>query len=133
VLHREEFCEKRVWGGVEGEWRPFFGSLGSEGVSVEWHDFECAKTLDWSQSFHPESFEICVNFEGWTIHEHPAITTIVNPQRVAYYAADERRLRADRHAGQRHRFLTVEMSRNWLHEAVPGARDRSQSRSPGLP
>ena len=121
VLHREEFCEKRVWGGVEGEWRPLFGSLASDGVSVEWHDFECAKTLDWSQSFHPESFEICVNFQGCgTIHEHPAITTIVNPQRVAYYAADETRLRADRHAGQRHRFLTVEMSRNWLHEAVQG-------------
>ena len=120
-MHREEFCERRVWAGVEGEWRPLFGSLASEGVSVEWHDFECGKTLDWSQSFHPESFEICVNFEGCgTIHEHPAITTIVNPQRVAYYAADETRLRADRHAGQRHRFLTVEMSRDWLHEAVRG-------------
>jgi AraC family transcriptional regulator len=121
VLRMEEFSEKRVWAGVEGEWRPLFGSLVSEGVSVEWHDFECAKTLDWSRSFHPESFEICVNFEGCgTIHEHPATTTIVNPQQVAYYAADKTRLRADRHAGQRHRFLTVEMSRTWLHEAVRG-------------
>jgi AraC-like DNA-binding protein len=121
VFDGEEFCERRVWAGVAGEWRPLFGSLASDGVSVEWHDFECGKTLDWSQSFHPESFEICVNFDGCgTIHEHPAITTIVNPQRVAYYAADETRLRADRHAGQRHRFLTVEMSRDWLHEAVRG-------------
>ena len=102
MLQREAFSEGRVWGEVEGEWRPLFGSLAREGVSVEWHDFECAKTLDWSQSFHPESFEICVNFEGCgTIHEHPARTTMVNPQRVAYYAADETRLRADRHAGQR--------------------------------
>lgn len=121
VFDGEEFCERRVWAGVAGEWRPLFGSLATEGVSVEWHDFECGKTLDWSRSFHPESFEICVNFDGCgTIHEHPAITTIVNPQRVAYYAADETRLRADRHAGQRHRFLTVEMSRDWLHEAVRG-------------
>ena len=101
VFDGEEFCERRVWAGVAGEWRPLFGSLATEGVSVEWHDFECGKTLDWSRSFHPESFEICVNFDGCgTIHEHPAITTIVNPQRVAYYAADETRLRADRHAGQ---------------------------------
>lgn len=48
------------------------------------------------------------------------MTTIVNPQRVCHYAADENRLRADRHAGQRHRFLTVEISRGWLGEAVRG-------------
>jgi AraC-like DNA-binding protein len=68
-----------------------------------------------------KSFEICINFEGCgTIHEHPATTTVVNPQRVAHYVADESRLKADRHAGQRHRFLTVEMSRQWLSDAVRG-------------
>jgi AraC family transcriptional regulator len=121
VLKGNEFCEEPVWAGVQGEWRPLFGSFPSDGVSVEWHDFECARTLDWSRSFHPESFEICINFEGCgAIHEHPDTTTIVNPQRVAHYVADESRLRADRHAGQRHRFLTVEMSRAWLSEAVRG-------------
>ena len=73
---------------------PFLEVFASEGVSIEWHDFECAETLDWSQSFHPESLEICINFEGCgAIHERPAQTTIVNPQRVAHYAADENRLR----------------------------------------
>jgi AraC family transcriptional regulator len=121
VRKASEFCEEPVWAAVKGEWRPLFGSFLGDGISVEWHDFECSRTLDWSRSFHPESFEICINFEGCgTIHEHPATTTIVNPQRVAHYVADESRLRADRHAGQRHRFLTVEMSRQWLSDAVRG-------------
>ena len=121
MLKGNDFCEEPVWAGVEGEWRQLFGSFSSDGVSVEWHDFECRRTLDWSSSFHPESLEICINFEGCgAIHERPAQTTIVNPQRVAHYAADESRLRADRHAGQRHRFLTVELSRGWLSEAVRG-------------
>ena len=121
MLKGSDFFEEPVWAGVEGEWRQLFGSFSSDGVSVEWHDFECRRTLDWSSSFHPESLEICINFEGCgAIHERPAQTTIVNPQRVAHYAADESRLRADRHAGQRHRFLTVELSRGWLSEAVRG-------------
>jgi AraC family transcriptional regulator len=121
VLKTTEFREEPAWAGIEGEWRPLFGSFPKEGVSVEWHDFECVSTLDWSRSFHPDSLEICINFEGCgAIHERPAQTTIVNPQRVAHYAADQGRLRADRHAGQRHRFLTVEMSRSWLGEAVRG-------------
>ncbi|MGA7216593.1 MAG: hypothetical protein WBX20_20505, partial [Terrimicrobiaceae bacterium] len=121
MLKANEFREEPAWAGIEGEWRPLFGSFPNEGVSVEWHDFECLSTLDWSRSFHPDSLEICVNFDGCgAIHERPSQTTIVNPQRVAYYAADQGRLRADRHAGQRHRFLTVEMSRDWLREAVRG-------------
>ena len=121
VRKGSEFSEEPIWAEIEGEWRPLFGSFPKMGVSVEWHDFECPSTLEWSRSFHPESLEICINFEGCgAIHERPAQTTIVNPQRVAHYAADESRLRADRHAGQRHRFLTLEMSRAWLSEAVRG-------------
>ena len=121
VRKGSEFSEEPIWAEIEGEWRPLFGSFPKMGVSVEWHDFECPSTLEWSRSFHPESLEICINFEGCgAIHERPAQTTIVNPQRVAHYAADESRLRADRHAGQRHRFLPLEMSRAWLSEAVRG-------------
>jgi AraC family transcriptional regulator len=121
VQKGDDFSQKPVWPEIEGEWHPLFGSFSRMGVSVEWHDFECRRTLEWSRSFHPESLEICVNFEGCgAIHERPAQTTLMNPQRVAHYAANENRLRADRHAGQRHRFLTVEMSRGWLGEAVRG-------------
>jgi AraC-like DNA-binding protein len=121
VPQEKPFQEAPLWAGVQGEWRPLFGNFRKEGVSIEWHDFECETALAWSESFHPESLEICVNFEGCgTIHERRAQTTVVNPQTVAQYAAAPDRLRADRHPAQRHRFLTVEMSRDWLTAAVRG-------------
>ncbi len=87
---------------------------------MEWHDFECADRLDWARSFHPESLEICVNFEGHgTIRERTAQTEVA-PQTVAHYSPQGDRLKADREADQRHRFLTVEMSRDWLAHAVRG-------------
>jgi hypothetical protein len=94
-MRKVSFCEEPVWATVAGEWRPLFGNFFEEGVSVEWHDFECAGTLDWSRSFHPDSLEICINFEGCgVIHERPSQTTVVKPQRVAHYTADAERLRA---------------------------------------
>lgn len=121
MLKEEPFQEAPVWAGVQGEWRSLFGNFSREGVSIEWHDFECAKPLAWSESFHPDSLEICVNFAGCgTIQERRSQTTIVNPQTVAQYSASPERLTADRHPAQRHRFLTVEMSRDWLATAVRG-------------
>jgi len=113
--------EGPVWADVRGEWRPIFGDFLQQGVSIEWHDFECERAIEWSRSFHPDSLEICVNLAGCgTIHERALQTTVVNPQTVATYSAEPARLRADRHAGQRHRFLTLEFSRDWLARAVAG-------------
>ncbi len=113
--------EASVWAEVRGDWKPLFGSFANEGVSVEWHDFECDRALDWSKSFHPDSLEICVNLEGCgTIRERSSQTTVVNPQTVAHYTVGKDRLSADRHPEQKHRFLTVEMSRKWLAGAVRG-------------
>ena len=118
---REESYEAPVWAGVEGEWKPLFGSFADEGVSVEWHDFECEDTLDWARSFHPGSLEICINFDGCgTLRSGAAHTTVVNPQTIAQYAVGAKNLSADRHAGQKHRFLTIELSRPWLSEATRG-------------
>ncbi len=112
--------EAPFWAGVGGEWRPLFGSFRQEGISVEWHDFQCEEDVNWARSFHPESMEICVNFEGSGTLRERARTTTVNPRSVAHYAAEPRKLRADRTGAERHRFLTVEMSRDWLARAVVG-------------
>jgi AraC-like DNA-binding protein len=121
VMTKTSSFEAPVWENISGEWKPLFGSFEHTGVSVEWHDFECEETLDWSRSFHPGSMEICINLEGCgTIRDRSSQTTVVNPQSVTHYSVGSDRLQADRHAAQRHRFLTVEMTRNWLAGAVLG-------------
>ena len=113
--------EGPVWSRVSGEWRPLYGNYRDTGLSVEWHDFRCEEPFDWSRSFHPDSLEICINFEGrGTIRERSDRTTVVNPRTVAHYSVNSRGLRAERHPSQRHRFLTIEMSRDWLGRVVAG-------------
>lgn len=120
-MEGEKSFEGPVWADVQGEWKPLFGNFANEGVSVEWHDFECGETLNWASSFHPDSLEICVNLDGCgTIGTSHSQTTVINPQMVAHYAINGQGPAAARHAGQKHRFLTVEMSRSWLSEAARG-------------
>lgn len=115
--------EAPAWSGIDGEWRTIHGSFYEEGVSVEWHDFQSATRLDWARSFHPESLEICLNLEGEGRFKSGRSQTRLAPQRITHYTADSDRLSAQREAGERHRFLTVELSRDWLAEAVRGNED----------
>jgi len=98
---------------------------------VEWHDFESGKEIEWSRSFHPDSLEICVNFEGQgTIRSQNARSTAIRPQTVAHYTSG--RLKAKRSADERHRFLTIEMSRPWLANAVRGLESTLKSEVRGF-
>ena len=45
-------------------WRQLYGDFDKLGVSVEWHDFQTARSLDWGRSFHPHSMEFCLNLNG---------------------------------------------------------------------
>ena len=45
-------------------WRQLYGDFDRLGVSVEWHDFQTERPLDWGLSFHPRSVEFCLNVEG---------------------------------------------------------------------
>jgi AraC-like DNA-binding protein len=104
IATRQAF-EAPAWSGIDGEWRTLFGSFYEDGVSIEWHDFQCANRLNWARSFHPDSLEICLNLEGKGNFKSGRSQT---------------RLSAQREAGERHRFITVELSREWLAEAVRG-------------
>lgn len=115
--------EAPAWSGIDGEWRTLHGSFYEDGMSVEWHDFQCAQRLDWARSFHPDSLEICLNLEGRGLLQCGKIQVRLAPQSITHYTPDTDRLSAKREAGERHRFLTVELSREWLAEAVRGHED----------
>ncbi|HEY5792041.1 MAG TPA: AraC family transcriptional regulator [Chthoniobacterales bacterium] len=119
------FTEAAVWQSIQGEWRPLYGAFSERGISVEWHDFACEDALDWSRSFHPQSLELCVNLTGCGSIGQGRNRTIVNPQSVHLYGTTGQPLAADRHAAQRHQFLTIEMSGGWLQRQLGWAMEKA--------
>lgn len=83
------------------------------GLSVEWHEFVVENGLWWGGSVHPGSLEICINFSGRASLDGEAG---ILPGSVSYYTQAMRS--AERAAGEPHRFLTIEMSRDWLRQAL---------------
>jgi AraC-like DNA-binding protein len=111
--------EAGTWVPFPGGWRQLYGDFPSMGVSVELHDFTPRKDFDWAQSFHPESIEICLNLEGEGVLTNSGKSIILGPSSVAAYAIGNTPLAAERKGGQRHRFITVELSRVYLRNRFP--------------
>jgi AraC-like DNA-binding protein len=109
------FTERPAWLAVGDGWRHLHGSVAHAGVSFEWHDFKTAGAeFDWGKSFHPGSIEVCLNLEGngqVAFNKNEAAFT---PLTVGFYRRGEQILRAMRAGNQRHQFLTVEMSFEFL-------------------
>jgi AraC-like DNA-binding protein len=109
------FSERPAWRAVGDGWRHLHGSVRGAGVSFEWHDFKTAREeFDWGKSFHPGSVEVCLNLEGngqVAFNKNEAAFT---PLAAGFYRRGEQILRATRDANQRHQFLTVEMSFEFL-------------------
>ncbi|MDX2081491.1 MAG: AraC family transcriptional regulator [Terrimicrobiaceae bacterium] len=122
MARREGFSEAGVWAGVDGNWRRVFGDFAASGVSVEWHDFSVNQPLEWQTSIHPESLEICVNFEGGGSFLEGRRELVFEAGMVAWYAERDV-FKARREKAARHRFLTIEMTRAWLAAAMGPAAD----------
>ncbi len=130
TVNLETSQEKGAWAIVAEGWRPVYGNIQHKGLSVEWHDFTPPVDLEWHRSFHPDTVEICLNLEGsgrlmlggerWEVDKKTAAVYLPQPG-----------LRAIRPMDQRHRFLTLEASRDWLrlfftgneHNLCPGLRE----------
>src|SRR5687768_14538306 len=94
--------ELATWSRVEGTWQQLHGSFEARGVSVEWHDFHSEADLEWSQSFHPESIEICLNLAGTGTLRSGRGELTISDRGIALYQQSER-LQAIRQPGDTHR------------------------------
>ena len=108
------FSERAAWRSVGEGWRHLHGSVRGEGVSFEWHDFTPPAEFDWGQSFHPGSLEVCLNLEGQGRVASHGLDADFAPLTVGFYRRGAQVLPAVRAAKQRHQFLTVEMSFEFL-------------------
>ncbi|HEU5395853.1 MAG TPA: AraC family transcriptional regulator [Verrucomicrobiae bacterium] len=114
------FSEEPAWRQFAGGWRPLHGSVRDTGASFEWHDFKTQREFDWGNSFHPGCVEVCLNLEGEGVLTLAGANTAVTPFTAAFYRRCAEPLPATRAARQRHRFLTVEMSFDFLRRHLEG-------------
>ncbi|HEY3898743.1 MAG TPA: AraC family transcriptional regulator [Chthoniobacter sp.] len=124
---RRKCAEEDAWAGVQGIWQPLDGSFFDGGVSVEWHDFRAESDVDWARSFHPGCLEVCLNFSGSGVLQDGAAERRLEAGQVAIYTTFSGRPEAWRTAGSWHRFLTLEMGREFLQTNFGSSRDRLKS------
>jgi AraC-like DNA-binding protein len=108
------FTERPVWRTVGDGWRHLHGNVRGAGVSFEWHDFKANAEFDWGKSFHPGSIEVCLNLAGAGRVNFKQQEAAFTPLTAGFYRRGEQELRATRNANQRHQFLTIEMSFEFL-------------------
>jgi AraC-like DNA-binding protein len=108
------FTERPAWNAIGDGWRHLHGSVRGAGVSFEWHDFETHTEFDWGKSFHPDSVEVCLNLAGNGTVAFNGQQAAFKPLTAGFYRRGEQPLHASRQAEQRHQFLTVEMSFDFL-------------------
>ncbi len=112
------FSEIGAWEFAGEGWRCLHGNFREFGYSVEWHDFTADSDFDWSQSFHPDGVEICLNFAGNGWVEAGQDKLDFTPATTGFYLQSQRRLTGVRAGRQRHQFITIEISRPFLVEHV---------------
>jgi AraC-like DNA-binding protein len=108
------FTEAGAWENIGEGWRPLHGSFRDLGYSVEWHDFDTADDLDWAGSFHPGGVEICLNLAGRAEVRAGGRQLEFSPLTAGFYLQSDTRLKGVRRGGERHQFITVEFSRDFV-------------------
>jgi AraC family transcriptional regulator len=110
--------EASFWSHANAAWRQLAGSLPQQGFSFEWQEIQPTVAVNWAHSFHPGSVEICLNLEGtgWVASRDGRVE--LGPETVAFFVLDGGELKAQRSAGQRHQFLSVEYSVLFLRECL---------------
>jgi AraC family transcriptional regulator len=101
-------------------WRQLFGDFNGLGISFEWHDFTPERDIDWAQSFHPGSIELCLNLTGTGAVADAVQEVSFGAWTVGFYRQGTPQLQASRRAGEEHQFITVELSPEFLRRHLNG-------------
>jgi len=113
------FSEARVWEGRGGGWQHLHGSFTEQGYSLEWHDFAADAEFEWSSSFHPGGVEICLNLSGQARVSDGSRVLELAPLTAGFYFQQHSGLDGRRVGTDRHQFITVELSDEFLRRNLP--------------
>jgi AraC-like DNA-binding protein len=119
MMAKGAVAEEGAWRDVRDGWRQLYGDFDRLGLSVEWHEFRTEQPLDWGRSFRPHSVEFCLNLEGrGAVGEKDQARGDYVPGTSGFYSLGEAPLAATRDAHDRHRFVTLEFSRQHLQQQL---------------
>lgn len=108
------WSESPAWAAVASGWRPLGGSFQGEGFSLEWHDLNPGQRVNWADTFHPRSVEVCLNLKGGaTVGAGPASLQLAE-NTSGFYVRGDTPIAAVRKPGESHQFLTLELSFDFL-------------------
>lgn len=110
--------ELLVWRAAGAAWRQIAGGFSHAGFSFEWHQWEAKRPMDWSASFHPASVEICLNLHGAGWVEAGGGRIDFGSDTAGFFFTNGAPLRAQRSAGVRHEFVSVEFSLDFLRHRL---------------
>lgn len=119
TISKREFSEGEAWADVGKGWKHLHGSFRELGYSMEWHDFETAEAFDWAPTFHPGGVEICLNLAGTGSVGAGRKKVHFTPLTGGFYFQKEASLGGTRTAGERHQFITIELSLAFLKAHLP--------------
>jgi len=107
------WSEAEIWRDCGAGWRQLHGDFAGTGLSLEWHELQLGEDFEWGTTFHPGSLEICLNFSGRALFESGSAGHEISSEQVGVYAVGSG-LRAVRSSETLHRFLTLEVSSEFL-------------------
>jgi AraC-like DNA-binding protein len=110
------FREVETWRPFGNAWSQLFGNFREQGLSFEWHAFTASRPFNWAHSFHPRSVELCLNLAGDGVVGDGTGEAVFRSHTVGFYCRADDPLRASRNGEQRHEFLTVEFSFEFLRQ-----------------
>ncbi len=110
----EHSKEWAAWAPVSEGWRPLQGRFYSEGWSIESHQFQSTREINWAESFHGNGLEICFNLSGIGRLNAGKSSLEFLPGTEGFYRVDPASMRGARVAQENHHFVTIELTSNYL-------------------
>lgn len=101
-------------------WRPLGGSFHGEGFSLEWHDLNPGQRVNWADTFHPRSVEVCLNLKGSATVGAGSASLKLAENTSGFYVRGDAPIAAARNPGESHQFLTLELSFDFLRLNLNG-------------
>ena len=108
--------------------RILHGDLRVSGVSIELFDSTSQPWIEPSRLGEPRTLQLCLNLTGSALLRHDTKPLAIGPLMACFYCTGNRGLQAEREPGQRHRFITITLSRSFLKSCLAscnGALDRT--------